>query len=142
MRVLRELEMPARLENLDRFKRVATECAAQQGFAPARVTEIEVAVEEVVANIVMHGYPNEAGPIRLACGTDADAGFVLEFVDQGVPFDVDTAPAPNLDGDLSERPVGGLGIFLLKNLMDDVRYRREGTRNILTLTASGPGRGK
>ena len=65
---------------------------------------------------------------------DADGDTaVLTFIDGGVPFDPLTRKAPDVTLSAEEREIGGLGIFLTRKLMDEVRYRREDGRNILTL---------
>jgi anti-sigma regulatory factor (Ser/Thr protein kinase) len=58
----------------------------------------------------------------------------VEIVDEAAAFDPLARPAPDTDQALEERPIGGLGIHIVKQLMDDVRYRREGGKNVLTLT--------
>ncbi|HSB04077.1 MAG TPA: ATP-binding protein, partial [Thermodesulfobacteriota bacterium] len=59
--------------------------------------------------------------------------FVIEIIDRGVPFDVTAIPDPDVTAGIPERETGGLGIFFMKKVMDDVRYRRENDRNLLTL---------
>ena len=56
-------------------------------------------------------------------------------MDNGVPFDFGSLSDPDLDSDIVERPIGGLGVFLIRKMMDEVKHRRDGKRNILTLTA-------
>ena len=71
--------------------------------------------------------------IEITC-TDAKDRLTVMIRDHGQPFDPDKAPAPNLEADLEERPVGGLGVFLIKRLMDEVRYEMLGEAgNLLTL---------
>jgi serine/threonine-protein kinase RsbW len=59
---------------------------------------------------------------------------IIEIIDSGVPFDVTSLTDPDLTADVGERKIGGLGIFLVKKMVDEVKYRREIDRNILTLT--------
>jgi anti-sigma regulatory factor (Ser/Thr protein kinase) len=61
-------------------------------------------------------------------------------VDNGIPFDPHDAPAPNLDAPIEERTPGGLGVHLVKATMDDVQYRRDGDRNVLTIKTGVQGR--
>ena len=59
--------------------------------------------------------------------------FIIEIIDSGIPFDVTATPDPDVTAGIQEREPGGLGIFFMKKMMDEVRYRRENDRNILTL---------
>ena len=94
---------------------------------------LTLVMEEVFTNVVRHGYPAEGGheiKIRLELAGDV---ITVVFEDDARSFDpVQAAPA-NLDAPLEERRPGGLGVHLIKTLMDDVRYRHEGGRNVLTL---------
>ena len=62
---------------------------------------------------------------------DRDERLIIEIVDSGVPFDPLSFEEPDMTHDISKREVGGLGIFLMKKLMDDVQYIRKGEKNIL-----------
>ncbi len=99
--------------------------------------DIDLAVEEVLTNITHYAYPEGSGEIELCCGTDGRQLFI-EFTDWGIPFDVSARPDPELSPDVAQREVGGLGIYLVKQSMDDVAYRRELDRNVLTLTVRLP----
>ena len=59
---------------------------------------------------------------------------LIEIADDGIPFNILTRDEPDLDSGIEERSVGGLGIFFVRRLVQEIRYRREGGRNILTLT--------
>lgn len=111
-----------------------TEFAAAQardaGFSLARVREIELAVEEIVANICRYSYDDRLGSVELCCRLDGPK-LTLEFIDYGRPFDMLTLPAPDLSVDLDRRDVGGVGVPMLRALVDQATYRREDARNIL-----------
>lgn len=119
-----------------------TEFAAAQaraaGFSPARTREVELAVEEVVANICRYGFGNAPGELELGCRRVGDDKLEFEFVDRGQPFDMLAAPAPMLAPDIEQRDPGGLGIPVLRALVDDASYRREGERNVLRLLVHAP----
>ena len=110
-----------------------------QGFGAAQrlpaslVNAINVVLDEAVSNAINHGYaPGVRGEIavRLRCATDRVA---VEVEDDGRPFDPLQAPPPDLSLPLDRRPVGGLGIHLIRNLMDEVSYARVGGRNVLKM---------
>lgn len=112
-----------------------TEFAAAQareaGFPLARVREIELAVEEIVANICRYSYDDRLGSVELCCRRLDGPKLTLEFIDYGRPFDMLTLPAPDLSVDLDQRDVGGIGVPMLRALIDQATYRREDARNIL-----------
>ena len=96
--------------------------------------QIDVAIDELFANIARYAYAPETGeaeirfafdePNRMAC---------ITFVDRGVPFDPVQKTDPDVTLTAEEREVGGLGIFLVKKTMDAMEYRREGDCNVLTI---------
>jgi serine/threonine-protein kinase RsbW len=101
---------------------------------PADVTfRLTLALDEAVSNVIRHGLTD--GTDRpISVGVRVAGGMVTATVeDHGFPFDPNDAPAPNLDAPIEERTPGGLGVHLVKATMDDVQYRRDGDRNVLTL---------
>jgi anti-sigma regulatory factor (Ser/Thr protein kinase) len=112
---------------------LVAECATAAGFPPARITEIELAVEEALANICLYAYPDRSGEVEVRCGRDETQHFLIELIDTGVPFDLLSRPAPDLLVDATQLTLGGFGIPLILALMDHVTYQREGERNILRL---------
>ena len=112
-----------------------TEFAAAQareaGFSLARVHEIELVVEEIVANICRYSYGDQLGSVELCCEQLDGAKLALEFVDYGRAFNILTLAAPDLSVDLDQRDVGGIGVPMLRALIDEASYRREDTRNVL-----------
>ena len=129
------ITLPAHLDSLTRGLALVVACATAEGFPPQRVTEIELAVEEALANICLYAYPDSSGEVVIRCARDEAQHFLIELIDTGVPYDILARPAPDLTVDPAQRQVGGLGIPLIRALMDNVTYQREGTRNILRLTA-------
>jgi anti-sigma regulatory factor (Ser/Thr protein kinase) len=129
------LTVTAQPGSVARFTDFVAECAAAAGFSPDRVREIELVVEEVLMNICRHAYGDAAGEVELRCAQSDSGQLLMEFIDNGKPFNILTSPAPDLAADVDEREVGGLGIPLIRAMMDQVTYRREGDRNILRLTA-------
>ena len=108
--------------------------AKEAGFSAARVHEIELVVEEVVANICRHSYSGGIGRVEICCRLGDGPKMVMEFIDEGPPYDVLAAPEPDLSLDLEQREVGGLGVPMLRALVDHASYRRENARNVLSLT--------
>ena len=128
--------LPGAMDSLYSLISFVTSYAGEHGFAGEKISAVELALEEVLVNIIKHAY-EESGLedlIEINCGTD-DGSLVIEIIDSGKPFDIFSVREPDIYADIDERRIGGLGIFFVKNLMDDVRYRREDGRNILTLVA-------
>jgi serine/threonine-protein kinase RsbW len=102
------------------------------GLHPQRLMQLELAVEEAVVNICLYAYEVPPGEliVRVESGEER---FVVDLVDEGVPFDPLAVDEPDLRAPAEERQVGGLGIFLVRRVMDEVAYRRDGSSNILRL---------
>lgn len=100
----------------------------------ASVFQLNLALEEAVVNVMNYAYPGEKGKavVLRAHGDGSLVTFVLE--DEGVEFDPTKAEDPDVSLDISERPIGGLGIFLVRQYMSEVKYVRDAGRNILTMT--------
>ncbi|UCE82696.1 MAG: ATP-binding protein [Deltaproteobacteria bacterium] len=133
MRLLSELKLPAEISNLRDFINLVSKCAEEQGVSPGRITEIGVATEEALVNICMYAYQGATGDVKVSCMLDDENRFVIEIEDTGMAFDLLGVGDPNLTDDIAEREVGGLGVFIIKELMNEVQYRREDNKNILKL---------
>ena len=94
--------------------------------------QLDVAIDELFSNIARYAYPDGTGEavVQFACENRTVS---VTFIDRGTPFDPLALPAPNVSLPASERKQGGLGIFLVRKTMDDVKYRYEAGQNILTI---------
>jgi anti-sigma regulatory factor (Ser/Thr protein kinase) len=110
-----------------------TACARQYHLGRKKARGLEVAAEEVLVNICSYAYPDTAGMVTIRCCRPDDTCLAVEIIDKGAPFNPLQAPDPDLDLSLEERPVGGLGIFMARQLTDEIRYDRKDGCNILTL---------
>ena len=94
----------------------------------------EVALDEVCMNVIMHGTRASGSPPELAVSLSFDGKTVTMVIeDDGVAFDPLVVAPPDIDTPLEEREIGGLGVFLVRELMDDVSYAHTGTHNRLTM---------
>ena len=132
MPILSQIALPARLERLQAFLHMATQCAREQGLSDKKIHEIELVLEEALVNVFHYAYPGKDGEVEVICRTDPGGRLIIETIDTGLPFDPLSLEDPDLTLDVAERKVGGLGVYLMKTLMDEVHYRREGNKNILT----------
>ena len=103
----------------------------EEGLPQEVAWRLRVALDEIVANIVGHGDRGGGGTLDVWFRRDGDAAEVT-IADDGPPFDPLSRPAPDVTLPLEARQPGGLGIALVKSLMDDVRYVRT-TRNVLII---------
>ena len=105
------------------------------GFDAKDVYNIQLAADEAASNIIEHAYEGVSdGLLELSCGVKGNT-ITIVLVDHGESFDPSEIPMPDLKADLSERKIGGLGIFLMRKLMDEVRYETKPNKsNVLTMT--------
>jgi anti-sigma regulatory factor (Ser/Thr protein kinase) len=108
------------------------DCGVPEKYIPI----MELAADEIFSNIVKYAYgdvpPKSAGDAVVVELSAGDGLLELRFEDRGAPFNPLTAAPPDLVSG-AERGIGGLGIFIVRSVMDEVRYSREGGRNVLTL---------
>ena len=137
MRILSQIKLPAVIDNLAKFIGSVSLCAGEQGFSNERISQIHLAMEEILMNVINYSYQEQdkPGDAEVTCSLDDDNRLVIEDVDTGVPFDLLSAEDPDITLEIDERNVGGLGIFIVKKLMNNVEYRREDNKNILTIIA-------
>lgn len=104
----------------------------EYGADDAVLMQIELGVEEVFVNIASYAYPDTEGEAEVEVSVE-DGMAILRFTDSGVAFDPVAAPEPDTGLPAEERQIGGLGIFLVKEMMDDVSYSYEEGKNILVI---------
>ena len=130
---VKERMFEARRENLDEVISFIEE-KLRQWECPARVMiQLDVAVEELFVNISDYAYGEKHGNVAVRIGLYPDGTAEITFRDNGVPFDPLKKQDPDITKSAEEREIGGLGIYLVKKSMDDVQYRYENGRNIVTI---------
>ncbi len=140
------LTIPGRLEALAELAKKIDAHSAERNWPDGWAMKINVSLDELVTNVVSYGYGSD-GSERKANATDRDIhisfteqGDILkiEIEDDGIVFNTfKEVPEPDTTLSLEERPIGGLGIMLVKNFMDEVAWERVGKRNRITLTLRG-----
>jgi anti-sigma regulatory factor (Ser/Thr protein kinase) len=121
------------MPEIERLAEEVTRFANQHGVPPEIAGDLNLALEEVVANVIMHAYP-QGGAHEIQVEVTAEKDRVAaEVVDDGVGFDPLQRIQPDVALPLAQRPVGGLGIFLVRRVMDELHYSRESGRNRLTM---------
>ena len=107
--------------------------AEREAWPPAMFFRVNLALEEMVINIMDYGYDEGLHEIEITLTSESDT-LTIEIVDDGRPFDpLQDAPHPDVDTPVEDRPVGGLGVYLVRTMMDQMHYRRERGKNHLTM---------
>ncbi len=106
----------------------------QEDWDPALLYKVNLALEELVLNVFTHGAHQDLKEVQVAVDSDTDVVSV-RITDNGVAFDpLNDAPEPDLLAAIDDRQVGGLGVHLVLEMMDQVQYERIDDKNCLTLT--------
>lgn len=130
------LRVETKQNELDRVSAAIEDFALEEGWPMDLVFKVNLALEEVVINVMNYGHEDGLHDIDITLTTEENA-LTIEIVDDGRPFDPLTdAPIPDVDAELEDRSIGGLGIHLVRKMMDDVCYRREEGKNHLTMVTS------
>ena len=116
-----------------RLGAIAERFGAEHQLSNDDVMAINLALDEVLMNVIEYRYEDDGDHEITVTMAVEDGVLTIEVEDDGRPFDPLQAPPPDLDLPIEERPVGGLGIHLVRSMMEAVEYQRRGGRNILTM---------
>ena len=131
-RMMDEITVEAVIDNLEQVtafvdsRLEALDCPADTQF------QIEVAMEELFTNIANYAYVPGTGSVTIRTEGEPRA-IALTFIDSGVPYDPLAKEDPDLTLSLEERPIGGLGVYMARQCMDEMTYRREDGKNVTTV---------
>ena len=125
---------PGRYDSLTGIVDFMTDAAQKAGLDARGVQAVQLAVDEACSNIIEHAYGGE-GRGDIACTCCVDSGVLtMTLADQGAPFDPDSVPNPDLDADLDNRVEGGLGVYIMRELMDEIHHEfNPESGNLLTM---------
>lgn len=126
------ISRPAELKHLEALQEFITGCATAFGLDRKRTGLLCVALEEIFVNICHYAYPQGPGPVEVSCRS-AGGRLLISIVDEGQPFDVAMVAAPDLEADVDARKIGGLGWFLVRQVVDELHCYREHERNFVCL---------
>ena len=130
---MQSVQFSAQFEFLDEIREFVGDIARAGGFGAKDIYNIQLAADEAASNIIEHAYEGvNTGVLEISCGM-RDGAITIIMVDHGESFDPSAIPLPDLKADLSERKIGGLGIFLMRKLMDEVHYEVQNSGNVLTM---------
>ena len=127
------LKVKSDREELDGITSAVEAFSADEDWSTDLLFRINLVIEELVLNIIDYGYDDNDHEIELNFKSDANA-VTVDITDEGRAFDpLNDAPEPDISSPLEDRHVGGLGVYLARTMMDELTYRRENSRNHLTL---------
>ena len=126
------ITIPACIQHLGDLLDFLSEQMDAAGIGAAQKHAIAIVAEEVFVNISSYAYAPGEGDTTVSMDIGADS-IALEFSDSGKPYDPLSHEDPDTALSTDEREIGGLGILIVKKMMDQVEYRHEGGRNILSL---------
>ena len=123
------LRIPSETQNLELIREFVSGVASKVGFDSEEINKIELAVDEACTNVIEHAYKGKKGDIDIAIKVDYQK-FTVIVTDRGDAFRFRDVEMPDMNEYLAELRVGGLGIYLMKTLMDEVEYHSEpGVKN-------------
>ena len=126
------------ISEVDRVHRSVSQFCREHGLSSEIEGDLGLALEEILVNIIRHGYP-EGGEHEIEVRLSQQQDWVTATVeDDGMPFNPLEAPEPDLYGPLETRPIGGLGIHLVRNITDGLEYHRSEGRNRLVMRKHVP----
>ena len=127
-----EVRINATLDELQGLQAKVAEFGTSADWPPAFAYQVELVIEELCVNVVNYGGDGKHS-IELSMES-SPTELTIDIVDDGLAFDpFSEAPAPDLQSEVEDRPIGGLGVHFVKTMMDEAHYKREADRNHVTL---------
>jgi len=135
---MRTAIFPAAFDQLEAIREFVGQAARDAGMDDTDMDAVELAVDEACSNIIEHAYQDlQGGDIECTCDLGQNI-LTIALHDHGRPFDPSSLSPPDLSSDLAHRKIGGLGVFLIHTLMDEVHFEPLGkSGNVLTMTKRG-----
>ena len=129
-----QITRAAEFESLQIFRNFITDCCTRYDIPSDTVLELKLAVDEACTNIIEHGYKGmDPGSIILSFRIEPDR-ILVSITDFGHVFEPADAPKPDVEAALENRPLGGMGLFLIYQTMDNIDYQASEDGNTLTFT--------
>lgn len=125
------LKLPAKVQSLQSFQQFVRGGAEAAGLESQEMGKLELVLEEILVNVARYAYADGAGDVEVAYSTDGGA-LLIEVIDRGRGFNPLEAAPPDLSLGLAERPIGGLGVILVKQIVGSLHYRRENGQNTVS----------
>lgn len=130
---MQEITVEARTENMEAVTEFVNEQLDSFGCPLKTQMQLDVALDELLGNIVRYAYRSGTGPVTVRV-EQREGAVVLTFLDRGMPYDPLEREDPDTSLSAEERQIGGLGIYMVKRMMDSVSYEYRDGQNCLTVT--------
>ncbi len=128
------LVLDAATDNLQQVMSFIEDCLKDRDISPKTEMHINMSVEEIFVNIAHYAYTEKTGKATINVSvTDDPAAITIIFKDSGIPYDPLAKKDPDVTLSAKERKIGGLGIYLVKKMMDEVVYKYENGQNVLII---------
>ncbi len=121
------------LAELERLSQAIADFGAESGLSAQFLFSVNLALGEIVTNVISYGYEDSGDHMITVRFLLGEGELTAEVEDDGRPFNPLDAPEPDLDAPLEDRPIGGLGIHLVRKVMDRLEYRRRAGKNLLVM---------
>lgn len=132
---MKEIHIDSNVENIPKVMDFVRAELEALGCSEQIKMQFKMAVDEMFGNICLYAYGEGTGPVTVSVGQEEDPpAAVVVFCDKGSPYNPLEADIPDIDLDIEERPIGGVGIFLIREMMDDMSYEYKDGCNVLKLT--------
>jgi serine/threonine-protein kinase RsbW len=129
---VRRLTLPASAGSISTFSEFVRDGAIAAGVAEDELGKLDLVLEEILINVARYAYTPETGAVEVAYAQAGPSKLLVEIADFGRIFNPLAADPPDLSRGLADRQIGGLGVFLVRSMVDSIDYRREADRNILS----------
>ncbi len=123
----------ASTQNLSAIRNFVSRHAEEQGFSTEKVADIQLAVDEAYTNIIKHAYKNDSNQQVIINLEFDDEKMVVTLTDHGIGFDAEKYKKPNLKRQIEKKKRGGMGVYLIRKLMDEVSYHAKNQKNVLRM---------
>lgn len=132
--VMYELEVDSNKTNLEKVLSFIEDCVSSLDVSIKAKFQLELAIEEIFVNIVSYAYGDKEGKIKIYCDVrENPLKIIIKFIDEGEPFNPLDVANPDVSADIESRNIGGLGLFLVKKNVDDIKYEYLNEKNNLAI---------
>lgn len=128
------LTLPASVDSMPAFREFVRRGATAAGIAGHHLEQLDLIMEEILVNVARYAYAPGSGVVEVTLWKEGSGNLRVEIADSGRVFNPLEANPPDLSRGLAGRPIGGLGVFLVRSLVDSIDYRRQESRNILSFS--------
>ena len=127
------LTLESELNALHQVSEAVERFGLEQEWAADLLFQIQLALEELASNVINHGYGEPGHEFEIVIDS-SPSSLTIEITDSARAFDpLSDAPDAQLDAELEDRRIGGLGVYFVRTMMDEMHYERDGGKNRLTL---------